>query len=48
MVPCARPEPLPWVTIGPVDRVVSFTPADRWDASQTLAHQFERAFQPLG
>jgi hypothetical protein len=24
------------------------TPADRWDASQTLARQFERAFQPLG
>ena len=24
------------------------TPTDRWDASQTLAHQFERAFQPLG
>ena len=24
------------------------TPADRWDASQRLARQFERAFQPLG
>jgi eukaryotic-like serine/threonine-protein kinase len=24
------------------------TPADRWDASQPLARQFERAFQPLG
>ena len=23
-------------------------PADRWDASQGLAHQFEQAFQPLG
>jgi eukaryotic-like serine/threonine-protein kinase len=24
------------------------TPADQWDASQTLARQFERVFQPLG
>jgi hypothetical protein len=24
------------------------TPADRWDASQQLARQFERTFQPLG
>jgi hypothetical protein len=23
-------------------------PADRWDASQDLARQFEQAFQPLG
>jgi hypothetical protein len=23
-------------------------PADQWDASQTLARQFEQAFQPLG